>query len=613
MGKIIFNDINYGGLSGPSTGDRVYLEQVLTQGTHIADLIVNDITTPIYAPPGAVNDVMVQTPSSGGYVSVVTQGIGKINLNDLYLNKQNVLTPGANISISNNVISASKTNVSVDPHFAGGVNLCTITIDGTDTDIYIPSSAIAGVSGVTLNGVSVVDQITNIAEITVEPNPNETATGSLTKLKIGSTVYGVAATDEKVSQQLLPQESGVYTPPYVHPFLLGHMNAWTSSGAEETEIAYRTPVGNFGYDAQFDRIIKDQLSIYGNSVEIKDSYGYGSSMKDDQINISGAVSGDVYSSTGVLLHKSGNIYVNYQTQPKEIGDDASKQETYIGYDSIKIGDYTYDDVNPDVVIKECMIENDDITLSGTNNTWDGSHTSLKDAIANAGGGGGSSDLEAIEITQAAYDELEPTQKLDENKIYFIKDASGGGGGSGTTVIANPTGTPTDELKKLQVENIIYQVDKSEENRIYLFKNGQWQNTDILQFASHGCTIANNKLTFLGDSVGVCVSDVSGLAGQGINSYRVVFKIIDIPSGGIGIQAGRCNPTTDEYNIINTGTNRISYTNDTYSEGITYLATVSATSNAEGVFFGAGYATPSTNYAIEEIYMDINQTVEKSYN
>ena len=31
----------------------------------------------------------------------------------------------------------------------------------------------------------------------------------------------------------------------------------------------------------------------------------------------------------------------------------------------------------------------DVTLTGTNNTWDGTHTSLKDAIAAAGGGGGS--------------------------------------------------------------------------------------------------------------------------------------------------------------------------------------------------------------------------------
>ena len=408
MGKIILNEIGYGGLSGPASGDRIYVDQILSEGTHIADLIVNDITTPLYAPPGAVNDVMVRT--TGDYVSVLdSHGNGKVDLSDLYSNKQDKLTAGSNITITSNTISASKTNVSVTANYNSGVNLCSITIDGTTSDIYIPSSAIAGVSGVTLNGVSTVDPVTNIAEITVEPNPNETTTDSLTKLKIGSTVYGVAATDEKVSQQLLPQESGVYTPPYIHPFLLGHMNACTSSGAEETEIAYRTPVGNFGYDAQFDRIIKDQLSIYGDSVEIKDSYGYGSSIEDDQINISGAVSGDVYSSTGVLLHKNGNIYVNYRTQPEEIGDDASKQETYIGYDSIKIGDYTYDDINPDVVIKECMIENDDITLSGTNNTWDGSHTSLKDAIAHAGGGGGTSDLDAVELTQAEYDALTPEQ------------------------------------------------------------------------------------------------------------------------------------------------------------------------------------------------------------
>jgi hypothetical protein len=510
LGRIILNEIGYGGLSGPAAGDRIYVDKILSEGTHIADLIVNDITTPLYAPPGAVNDVMVRT--TGDYVSVLdSHGNGKVDLSDLYSNKQDKLTAGDNIKILNNTISASKTNVSVTANYSTGVNLCSITIDGTTSNIYIPSSAIAGVSGVTLNGVSTVDPTTNVAEIIVEPNPNDTATDSLTKLKISNTTYAVAATDEKVTQ---------------------------------TETTT---------DADYELLFSETA--------------------DNTTRTEGA-------------RKSENLLYNPNDVTLTVG--ATTGMTIDG-------------------------NNGDINLIGSGDTWDGTYTSLKDAIANAGGGGGSSDLEAIEITQAAYDELDPTQKLDKNKIYFIKDAGGSGGGGGTTVIANPTGTPTDELKKLQVENIIYQVDKSEESRIYLFKDGQWQNTDILQFASHGCTIANNKLTFLGDSVGVCVSDVSGLAGQGINSYRVVFKIIDIPSDGIGIQAGRCYPTTDEYNIINTGANRISYTNDTYSEGITYLATVNATSNTEGVFFGAGYATPSTNYSIEAIYMDINQTIEKSYN
>lgn len=71
--------------------------------------------------------------------------------------------------------------------------------------------------------------------------------------------------------------------------------------------------------------------------------------------------------------------------------------------------------------------------------------------------GGASDVELIEKTQAEYDQLTPEEKADPNVIYFVTDAGGGGGGGGTTVIANPTGTATDTLNKLQVGSTIYGV------------------------------------------------------------------------------------------------------------------------------------------------------------
>ena len=70
----------------------------------------------------------------------------------------------------------------------------------------------------------------------------------------------------------------------------------------------------------------------------------------------------------------------------------------------------------------------------------------------------SSDVELVELTQAQYNQLTPEEKADPNVIYFITDAGGGGGGGGgTTVIANPTGSATDTLNKLQVGSVIYGV------------------------------------------------------------------------------------------------------------------------------------------------------------
>ena len=338
MGRIILNEIGYGGLSGPAAGDRIYVDQILSEGTHIADLIVNDITTPLYAPPGAVNDVMVRT--TGDYISVLdSHGNGKVDLSDLYSNKQNKLTAGDNIKIFNNTISASKTNVSISPNYNTGVNLCSITIDGTTSDIYIPSSAIAGVSGVTLNGTSTIDPVTNIAEIIVEPNPNDTATDSLTKLKISNTTYAVAATDEKVTQ---------------------------------TETTT---------DADYELLFSETA--------------------DNTTRTEGS-------------RKSENLLYN----PNDI--------------TLTVGATTGMTIDGD---------NGDINLIGSGDTWDGTYTSLKDAIANAGGGGGTSDLDAVELTQAEYDALTPEQKVDEDKIYFIKDggsSGGGGGGSDTKVTQTPT-------------------------------------------------------------------------------------------------------------------------------------------------------------------------------
>ena len=47
--------------------------------------------------------------------------------------------------------------------------------------------------------------------------------------------------------------------------------------------------------------------------------------------------------------------------------------------------------------------------------------------------------------------LEPLTREE----YFLKEYSGGGGGGGTTVVANPSGTATADLEKLQVGNSIY--------------------------------------------------------------------------------------------------------------------------------------------------------------
>lgn len=54
-------------------------------------------------------------------------------------------------------------------------------------------------------------------------------------------------------------------------------------------------------------------------------------------------------------------------------------------------------------------------------------------------------------------EAEATDTLNKLMVNGVTFAVEGGGGGGTTVIPNPTGTPTDELDTIQIDNIIYEI------------------------------------------------------------------------------------------------------------------------------------------------------------
>lgn len=129
-----------------------------------------------------------------------------------------------------------------------------------------------------------------------------------------------------------------------------------------------------------------------------------------------------------------------------------------------------------------------------------------------------------EITQAAYDLLPSADKLNPDKVYYIKDAGGSGGGGGggsstlagltdvdltsptngqvleydsenqvwknadasggggTTVVANPSGAATDTLNKLQVGSTIYGV------------SGGDSYSQTVIYTNSGTSVSNIELT-----------------------------------------------------------------------------------------------------------------------
>ena len=137
---------------------------------------------------------------------------------------------------------------------------------------------------------------------------------------------------------------------------------------------------------------------------------------------------------------------------------------------------------------------EDITLS---ETWDGTHTSLKDAIANAGGG--------------------------------------------TTVVANPTGTATDTLNKLQVGSDIYSVGGGSGTTVVeltqvaynALTQAEKENGDIYMVKDHNDVIV--ELTEPQTSSSTRVTASSYMVDYNLQQYHYPFGAFN-----------RVSPTTWEY-------------------------------------------------------------------
>lgn len=142
---------------------------------------------------------------------------------------------------------------------------------------------------------------------------------------------------------------------------------------------------------------------------------------------------------------------------------------------------------------------------------------------------------------------------------------------------------------------------------YLFKNGQWLNADKIAITPYLSSVQNQKLVFSGENAGIIVSQVNIS-----KAYVVMFEVEVDTAQNMGIQVGRCNPTTDISAIINTGQGRLSYTDDTLVTNSTTFVEVKTNGSSEGIFFGGGYQQQNISYKINAIwYKEI--TTLKLYN
>ena len=169
------------------------------------------------------------------------------------------------------------------------------------------------------------------------------------------------------------------------------------------------------------------------------------------------------------------------------------------------------------------------------------------------------------------------------------------------------------VNSIEQERRIYWDDKnwsgrnegSENSSIPLF-DGTWQNQDIMEITPYLATIEDGKLHCQGMHCGIVVSDVSGMTWSG--SYKVIIEVES--SNGFSFQIGQCTPTSDLDGIIRAGTNRITYTNDSITDGEHYILKANAIDATRGIFLGGYYLDSSINYDITKISLEYNN--EKEY-
>ena len=198
------------------SGSEVIINPTLSSGTKIADYSINGISGSLYAPSsssGGIADVLVDG------TSVVSNNIASINLTNYATKteiggKQDTLIAGSNIQIASDGKTISATNTT----YTAGDNI-TITnniISATDTtysDMIGATSATNGSHGLVptpliadkdkfLKGDGTWD--TPSGGTSIVPNPSEEATNTLNKIKIDNTVFEILGNNSVLYGTTIP-------------------------------------------------------------------------------------------------------------------------------------------------------------------------------------------------------------------------------------------------------------------------------------------------------------------------------------------------------------------------------------------------------------------------
>ena len=357
-------------------GSTVSWNQILQSGTQIASITINGTSYTVYAPTPITNlnglsDVTLASPSNG-----------------------QVLQFNSNTSKWENKSISVGDSVEFTQVLSSGVKIGTITIDGTDYDIYAPQG---GGGSYEPNGVTYT---------IVNNSTDETQSGQTAR----SIVVNKFEDDVQTDTGSLSYATVVTTGPT--NFTVGNVKT-TYTLASGTAYWVLT-------------VVSGHIQYNGTLYET-----------DDEILRTPVVGSSVITLTDIEeMEESHSTVIWTQTQQSgtkiaEISIDGVSQNVYIPNLPTKTSDLTNDS---NFVADASYVHTDNnYTTTEKNKLAD-----LNQVEANPSSGTSAGNLNSIEIGGTKYD-----------------IPSGGGGG--TTVIANPSGTPTDELEKLQVGSTIYSI------------------------------------------------------------------------------------------------------------------------------------------------------------
>lgn len=419
------------------------------------NITIDPITNRISAQTGAgtVTDVKVDN------VSVVNaSGIANVDLSG----KQNTLTPGTNITIQNNVISATGgTEVEANPADPATDTLTTVDIDGTIYDI-------AG-SG----GSSVV------------PNPQGTPTDTLDSIEIDGDIYEVGSGNTNYTE-LTQAEYDALTPAEKMNGELYFITDGITNGLQGMthDILYQaSTMEGAAVNAEITYADNHKLSEY-DLILIYNTIT--ASTDASRINVSVVYSPNDTDKNELTIYGYDTRYTIVQFEETYFktlaASGESAQATPHVYTLIGLKGHGEDGLIDDIIYQGTT---DVSTFTLTNNIANYDYLYIKGGYSestispvitgffstqNLINSIGITPTQVFGIANDAYyyyfavnSNTQFTKNVNNKmfiqEIHGLKFIGGGGSGSGgTEVIPNPQGSPTDQLNKLEINGEIYSIE-----------------------------------------------------------------------------------------------------------------------------------------------------------